>query len=151
MATYTLEWNPWVPESPGPCIKFSVTRYVDEIESGELLGLEYDSPSTPTALIDTGSPFTVINTTLAKKANLSLTNPKFPITTISGDCVCEEYGGSISFPGSGLPRINAVQILARDLSQKAYACILGRNILKRWKICFDGRNNSVTITVPDPT
>lgn len=146
MATYKLEWNPWVPESPGPCIRISITRFTDEIEAGKGLGLEYDSPSIPTALIDTGSPFTIINTVLAKKANLSLTNPKFPITTISGDCVCEEYGGSISFPGSGLPSISAVQILARDLSQRAYACILGRNILKRWNICFDGRNRTVTIT-----
>jgi hypothetical protein len=149
MATYSFEWNPWVPESPGPCIRISVARYVDEIEAGERLGLEYDAPSIPTALIDTGSPFTFINTILAKKANLSLTNPAFPITTINGDCDCQEYGGSISFPGSGLPRINAIQILARDLSQKAYACILGRNVLKRWKICFDGQKKMVTITASD--
>jgi predicted aspartyl protease len=149
MATYRFEWNPWVPENPGPCIKISVTRYIDEMESGKLLGLEYDAPSIPNALIDTGSPFTFINTKLAKNANLFLTNPEFPITTVNGDCVCEEYGGSISFPGSGLPPIRATQILAKDLSQKAYACILGRNILKRWNICFDGQRKTVTITAPD--
>lgn len=147
MATYSFEWNPWVPESPGPCIRISVTRYVDEIETGQRLGLEYDPPSIPTAPIDTGSPFTFINRIVAQKANLSMTNPAFPFTTInSNDNVCEEYGGSISFPGSGLPRIEAAQLLAADLSQKAYACILGRNILKRWRICFDGRNRMVTIT-----
>ncbi len=149
MATFKFEWNPWVPENPGPCIKISVTRFVEDMESGQRLGFEYNAPSIPTALIDTGSPFTIINRTLAKNANLPLTNPKFPIKTINGvDCICEEYGGSISFPGSGLPRINTVQILARDLSEMAYACILGRNILKRWNICFDGRNKMVTISVP---
>jgi hypothetical protein len=146
MVMFEFPWNPFDPGDPGPCIKFSVTRYVDEIEYGLSIGLEYPKPSIPTALIDTGSPFTIINRVLAKTCNLSLTNPKFPIRTMNGDCQCEEYCGSISFPGSGLPRIAAVQILARDFyKETAHACIIGRNILKRWDIRFDGQNRMVTI------
>lgn len=149
MTTHLIEWNPWVPESPGPCIKIAITRYLEEMGFGQNLGLEYDAPSVPTALIDTGSPFTIVNTILVKKANLRLTNPQFPIRTIKGPVTCEEYGGSISFPGSRLPSIEAAQILARDLSESAYACILGRNILKRWHICFDGQKRTVRITTPE--
>lgn len=148
MATHQIKWDPWVPESPGPCIKISVTRFIEEIDAGQSLGLEYEIPSIPTALIDTGSPFTIINTQLAKKANLRLTNPHFPIRTMKGLIDCEQYGGSISFPGSDLPCISAAQILAKDLSEMAYACIIGRNILKRWRICFDGQKRIVTITTP---
>ena len=146
MATFKFPWNPFDPGDPGPCIKFSVTRYVDETEYGTSIGLEYPEPPIPTALIDTGSPFTIISKVLAKNCNLSLTNPTFPIRTMNGDCECEEYCGSISFPGSGLPRIAAARILARDFyKESSYACIIGRNILKRWDIRFDGQNRMVTI------
>jgi hypothetical protein len=146
MATFQFPWNPFDPGDPGPCIKFSVTRYVDEVEYGTSIGLEYAEPPIPTALIDTGSPFTIISKVLAKNCSLSLTNPAFPISTMNGDCECEEYCGSISFPGSGLPHIAAVQILARDFyKESSYACIIGRNVLKRWDIRFDGQNKLVTI------
>ena len=150
MATYQFPWNPFDPADPGPCIKFSVTRYVDDIENGKSIGLEYPEPPIPTALIDTGSPFTIISKVLAKTCNLFLTNPKFPIRTLNGDCDTEEYCGSISFPGSGLPRIGAVQILARDFYKEAsYACIIGRNILRRWDVRFNGQGRLVTIIAPD--
>jgi hypothetical protein len=146
MATFKFPWNPFEPTDPGPCIKFAVTRYMDDIEYGKSIGLEYREPPTVTALIDTGSPFTIISKVLAKNCNLSLTNPAFPIRTLNGDCECEEYCGSISFPGSGLPRIAAARILARDFyKESSYACLIGRNILKYWDIRFDGQNRMVTI------
>lgn len=150
MAKYSFRWNPFDPTDPGPCIKFSVTRYLDEIEYGKGIGLEYSHPPVPTALIDTGSPFTIITRVLARKCNLNLTNPVFPIRTMNGDCDCEEYCGSISFPGTDLPRIPATQLLAREIFlETSYSCIIGRNILKWWAIRFDGRNRIVTITAPD--
>lgn len=150
MATFSFRWNPFNPEDPGPCIRFSVAKYIDEIEYGKTIGLEYPDMPKPTALIDTGSPFTIITQVLARNCNLNLTNPVFPIRTMSGPCLCEEYCGSISFPGSGLPRIPAVQPLAREIFQEtSYSCIIGRNILKWWDIRFDGRARLVTITTPD--
>lgn len=148
MVTFTFPWNPFDPRDPGPCIKFSVTRFVDDIEYGKSIGLEYPEPPTPTALIDTGSPFTIISKVLAKNCNLILTNPSFPIWTMNGDCECEEYCGSIGFPSSGLPGIAAVRLLARDFyKESSYSCLIGRNILKRWDIRFDGQSRMVTIKV----
>ena len=150
MRTHKISWNPFDPADPGPCIKFSVTRFIDEIEAGEKVGLEYSRAPVPTALIDTGSPFTIINKVLARTCNLHRTNPHFEIFTMSGPCDCEEYCGSISFPDSQLPPIPEVRILARDFyKETAYSCIIGRNVLKRWNICFDGQNRLVTITAPD--
>jgi len=150
MLTYEFPWNPFDPANPGPCIKFSVTRFAEDIRDGRKIGLEFPEPPVPTALIDTGSPFTIISKVLAKTCNLSLTNPVFPIRTMNGDCNCEEFCGSISFPGSPLPRIAMARILARDFyKETAYSCIIGRNILKRWRICFDGQNRMVTINAPE--
>jgi hypothetical protein len=146
MVTFRLPWDPFDPTDPGACIKFSVARYVDDVEYGKHIGLEFPEPPRPTALIDTGSPFTIINKVLAKTCNLILTNPAFPIRTLNGDCPCEEYCGSMSFPGSGLPPIPAMRILAREFyKEPSYACIIGRDVLKRWKITFDPHAKSVTI------
>ena len=149
MPTFSFPWNPFNPEDPGPCIRFSVSRYADEIEDGKRIGLEYANPPNPTALIDTGSPFTVITKVLARNSNLNLTNPVFRFRTMSGPCDCEEYCGSISFPGSRLPHIPAAQLLATEkFPEIAYSCILGRNILKWWDIRFDAHARRVTITAP---
>jgi hypothetical protein len=146
MVEFKLPWNPFDPADPGPCIKFSVTRYVDDIEYGKSIGLEFREPPIPTALIDTGSPFTIINKVLAKTCNLILTDPSFPIRTMNGDCECEVYGGSMRFPGSGLPPIQAARILAREFyKESSYSCLIGRDILKHWKITFDAPARSVTI------
>lgn len=148
MAKFSFPWNPFDATDPGPCIRFSVTRYVDEIEYGKSIGLEYSQPPIPTALIDTGSPFTIISKVLAKTCNLILTDAAFPIRTLQGDCPCEVYCGSISFPGSGLPGIPAMRILARDFFQEtSYSCLIGRDILKRWDIRFYGQSRMVTIKV----
>jgi hypothetical protein len=146
MVAFKLPWDPFDPRNPGPCIKFSVARYADDIEYGQSIGLEFPKPPMPTALIDTGSPFTIISKVLAKTCNLILTDPSFPIRTMNGDCNCEVYGGSMSFPEAGLPRIHAARILAREFyKESSYAGIIGRDILKHWKITFDGRAKSVTI------
>lgn len=145
MVTIRLEWNPFDPKDPGALIKFRVNRPLDEIESGHSIGFEYQVP-TPTALIDTGSPFTIINTTLAKKCNLFLTNPAIQIKTLSGGCSCQEYCASISFPESGLPTIREMRILASDLNRESlYSGLIGRDILKHWDVRFDGRGRTVTI------
>src|SRR5580704_875975 len=99
MATHTFPWDPSELQSPGPRIKFRVNKPLDDVEEGESIGLEYPAPI-PMALIDTGSPFTIVNKILVKTCNLRLTNPRTPIKTLAGNCVLEAYCGSISFPDS---------------------------------------------------
>lgn len=150
MPTYTLLWDPFHPEERGVLIPFALAPPIYDIDDGLTIGLEYATPSTPTALIDTGSPFTIINTVLARTCHLMLTSPSTRIKGMGGDCLCEEYCGSISFPGSNLPTIPATQILATDfgiqLGATHYAGLIGRNILKHWDTRFDGPSRRVTIT-----
>ena len=152
MSTHKVPWNPFSPLDPGPRIKFSVSRFNDDIEAGQRLGFECAPAPVPTALIDTGSPFTIISKVLARTSGLPLhlADPNFQIMTMGGPCDCEVYCGAMSFPGSSLPRIDALRILAREFYQEAaYSCIIGRDVLKRWNICFDGKSKLVTITAPE--
>jgi predicted aspartyl protease len=152
MRNHSVSWNPFDPLDRGPRIRFSVSRFIDDNEAGERLGLEYASAPIPTALIDTGSPFTIISKVLARTCGLPLhlADPTFQIMTMGGPCNCEVYVGRMSFPGTRLPTIDALRILAREFyGEEAYSAIIGRNVLKLWNTCFNGTDRLVTITTPD--
>lgn len=147
MATFTFPWDPSALQSPGPRIKFRVNKPLDDVEEGEGIGLEYSAPI-PMALIDTGSPFTIVNRILVNRCGLRLTNPATPIKTLAGNCILEAYCGSISFPESNLPPIREMQIFAADLNREIfYSALIGRDILRRWDVRFNGPGKLVTITV----
>ena len=83
-------------------MKVIVANTDETIKAGNALGLEYPTPHAITALLDTGSPFTIVSRTFARNRKLFLTNAAVPIRTIGGDCKCDEHSGSISFPDSNL-------------------------------------------------
>jgi hypothetical protein len=148
MARCQVYWNPFDPADPGPCVKVVVMNTYETIEAGREIGLEYPAPHAITALIDTGSPFTIISRTFAKNWKLVQTGARSPIRTMGGDCLCDEYSSSISFPDTNLPRIEVLRLRAVDFNREPfYSCLIGRDILKNWNICFDGRAKLVTITV----
>ncbi len=147
MAPLELFWNPFDQSDPGPCIKVIVTNSSETIDAGREIGLEYPEPHAITALVDTGSPFTIISRTFAKNWKLFQTNVAVPIRTLAGDCFCEEYRGAISFPDSCLPTIQAMKIRATDFNREPfYSCIIGRDIIRYWNIQFDGRRKNVRIS-----
>jgi len=142
-----VSWNPFDPADPGPCIRVIVMNTREAIEAGREIGLEYPEPHSITALLDTGSPFTIVSKTFAKNRKLVLTNAGMPIRTMGGDCSCDEYSGSVSFPGSDLPTIAVLRIRAADFNQEPFfSCIIGRDVLRNWDVCFDGRARRVTIS-----
>ena len=70
MAPFEVHWDPFDAADPGPCLKVVVMNAYDYIEAGRAIGLEYPEPHAITALIDTGSPFTIISKTFAKNWKL---------------------------------------------------------------------------------
>jgi len=147
MASFQVPWNPFDPTDPGPCIQVTVMNTREAIEAGRAIGLEYPEPHAITALLDTGSPFTIVSKTFAKNRKLFLTNARMPIRTMGGDCSCDEYSGSIDFPSSGLPSIAVLRLRAADFNQEPFfSCIIGRDVLRNWNIRFDGRAGYVTIS-----
>jgi hypothetical protein len=146
MPTFQVTWNPFDQADLGPCMKAIVMNTDDTIEAGRAVGWDYPAPHAITALLDTGSPFTIVSRIFARNRKLFLTNAAVPIRTIGGDCLCEEHSGSVSFPDSNLPRIETMRILAADFNREPfYSCVIGRDILKYWNVRFDGRAKCITI------
>jgi hypothetical protein len=146
MAFVELKWDPSDPFDPGPCIRVVVMNTDDAIREGRAIGLEFPPPLAQTALLDTGSPFTFVSKTFAKNWRLFQTSAGTVIRTIGGKHRCDEYSGAISFPDTNLPRIESVRILSAEFNREPYySCLIGRDIIMKWNIRFDGRAKLVTI------
>jgi hypothetical protein len=117
------------------------------IRDGRAIGLDFPPPHAQTALLDTGSPFTLVSRTFAKSARLFQTGAGAMLRTLGGEQRCDEYYGTVSFPDTNLPRIEAVRIFSAEFTREKYfSCLIGRDVLKGWNIRFDGRAKRFTIT-----
>jgi hypothetical protein len=74
VATVQVPWNPFDQHDPGPCIKVQIVNSPEVIEAGRAVGLEYPSPVTVTALLDTGASVTLISRRFADYCKLRQTN-----------------------------------------------------------------------------
>jgi hypothetical protein len=126
MAALEVIWNPFDPLDPGPLIDVVISATDDTIEAGLGLGWEFPEPQSVRALIDTGSPFTIVSRTFARNRKLPQTNAGVPIKTLGGRYSCDEHSCSISFPGSDLPRIGTMRIVASDFNSRAISCLPNR-------------------------
>lgn len=136
----------WDTIYPGPCIDVTVTNSRDVLEAGRAIGLEYPKPVKMKALLDTGAAVTVISKTFATYCKLQQTG-ETDIKTLGGIQRCGEHAGAIRFPGTNLRPIDPIRIVSADfIKEQYYACLIGWDVLRNWKITFDGRSNCVTIT-----
>jgi hypothetical protein len=135
----------WEAVYPGPCIDVTVTNSRHVIEARPDIGLEYPGPFTTKALLDTGAAVTVISKALARHCKLYQTGVT-EIKTLGSLQKCGEYAAAISFPGTNLRSIDPIRIISADfIKEPFHACLIGWDILRNWKISFDGRSNRVTI------
>jgi hypothetical protein len=135
----------WDASDPGPCINVTVTNSRDVTEVGRAIGLEYPEPLKMKALLDTGASVTVISKAFARYCKLMQTG-ETEIRALGGLHRCGEHAAAISFPGTRLRSIDPIRIVSADfIKEPYYACLIGRDILRNWKITFDGRYNRVMI------
>jgi len=147
MAQVDLNWDPFDPTDPGPCIDVIVMNSKDVIEAGRAIGLEYPPPRRMRALLDTGASVTVISKTFATYCKLFQTSAGFEITAIGATHLCGVHAGAMSFPGTDLRTLDAIPIVSAVFAkERHYACLIGRDILRNWVVAFDGRSKRVTIT-----
>jgi TIR domain/gag-polyprotein putative aspartyl protease len=136
----------WDAIYPGPCIDVTVTNSRHVIEARPDIGLEYPEPFKTKALLDTGAAVTVISKALAKHCKLYQTGIT-EIKTLGSLQKCGEYAAAISFPGTSLRPVDPIRIISADFIKEPYhACLIGWDVLRNWKITFDGRLNRVTIS-----
>ena len=109
-----------------------------------LLSLGQQAPSLATtrftetdALIDTGEQRTVFSPEAVRKAGLSKIN-EADVRGVGGIVKAGVYVASLQFPRCGLRTIEVLEVSCCELPHILYPCLLGRDVLSRWILNYDG-------------
>jgi len=146
MGRAQLRWNPLDPGNPFVCMDVIVANSGAYIERQGEVGFEFRKPVTLKAMLDTGASFTVISKIWARNCKLFQTGPDTKRTVLGGTIDCGDHAGSISFPGTNLRGYDPIRIVSADFHmERNFACIIGIDVLRKWKITFDGESKLVTI------
>jgi predicted aspartyl protease len=109
------------------------------------VGLEF--PELPVrALIDTGASLTIINPQIAATCKLKQTGHQ-KINAVGGEAgEYPEYAAAIRFPESELPGLGTARVVACPIiRQPFFSCLIGRDILQKWLLIYNGRSGEVEI------
>jgi predicted aspartyl protease len=92
-------------------------------------------------LIDTGASVTIINPQIAATCKLRHTG-RARIVAVGGEPgEYREYAAAISFPETAIPKIDAIRVVACPIIRQPYfSCLIGRDILQKWLLTYDGPN-----------
>lgn len=129
----------------GPHIEMLIGATRREVMEGRSVGLEF--PEIPVhALIDTGASLTIINPEIAKTCKLRQTDTN-KINAVGGATgEYPAYGASISFPGTELPGIDVIRVVACPIvKQRYFSCLVGRDILQKWLLNYDGKTGVLEV------
>ena len=97
-------------------------------------------------IIDTGSSVTVINPQVAETCALRQIGTTNVAAVGAKPAPRPEFAASISFPEHPLTGFDILRVVACPLpGQEGIACLLGRDILERWRLSYDGRTGEVTV------
>ena len=131
-------------QQEGPRIRISISAPQEEIEIGRAFAIEYPEPLSILALIDTGASLTVINPELVQSCRLSQTGfTKISSAGNVGDY--PTYAARIEFPGQDLRGFDIIPVVGCKLPQQSISCLIGRDILRRWTLTYNGRTGEVTV------
>lgn len=133
-----LQEGPYIP------ILISATRF--EIDEQRPLGLEF--PEWPiNALIDTGTSVTIINPEIAKTCKLRWTGRARIIVVGGMSGEFPEHAAARSFPGAELPGFNVIRVVACPIIRRSFSCLIGRDILQKFRLVYDGRTGDVEMNL----
>ncbi len=96
------------------------------------------------AIIDTGAQTSVIDPALASRINLRLVDPEGPVARVGGLAKLPVYVAAIRFPKE-LATVRLLRVFAATLPEQEVNCLIGRDVLQRWRMVYDGRTGEVTI------
>jgi predicted aspartyl protease len=99
------------------------------------------------ALIDTGAQRTVISPEAVRKTVLSKIN-EADVRGVGGIVRAGVYVASLQFPRCGLRTIEVMEVSCCELPHILYHCLLGRDVLSRWKLTYDGLGGGWLIEEP---
>jgi len=120
----------------------------DLLRNGPIVKIEIGNPSDPSrvarvnALVDMGAAFTAMNPRLAENCGLIQRGQKkihVPGNTGPDDArVYPEFAASVHFPDSDLLSFRVHGMIAYPIFETQFSCLIGRDILKYWKLTYSG-------------
>src|SRR5271168_4553025 len=128
----------------GPKIKVTIGHPRATLLAANQAHVELKKPFTVTALIDTGASRTVISPQLAATCGLRQTG-EARISSAGHITQRPEFAGAVHFPDTDLNGFDPVSLIACPLPEQDVACLLGRDILERWNLMYDGRSGQIEI------
>jgi len=88
------------------------------------------------ALVDLGAARTILTPNAVKKAGLVKID-QTSLATVGGTLKADIYAASLQFP-SGLRAIETIAVVCCELRYPLFHCLLGRDVLSRWILNYDG-------------
>lgn len=122
---------------------------VPERKAAEKEGRRLIEPQPVRAMIDTGARSTVITPSAAKRCGLVQVSTARIFVVGGGEVEGEVYSGQILFPGTPLASWPAIEIIGANLHHREIECLIGRDILRRWIVEYDGPSGSLVVSEHD--
>jgi predicted aspartyl protease len=141
---YSRSYSRPVLRRTGPKITVTISHPQKAIELATRSHVELKKPFTVTALIDTGAARTVISPQLAATCGLRQTG-QARISSAGNITDRPEFAGAVHFPDHELQSFDPMSLVACPLPEQDVACLLGRDVLERWILTYDGRSGLVEI------
>jgi len=88
------------------------------------------------ALVDLGAARTILTPNAVQKAGLVKID-QTNLATVGGTLKADIYAASLQFP-SGLSAIETIAIVCCELQYPLFHCLLGRDVLSRWILNYNG-------------
>ncbi len=107
-------------------------------------GKQIPPPVSGWALIDTGATSTCIDAGVVTPLGLT-TIGTLPIQTPAGSSNQSTHPVKLAFPGSGLPELPFLQVIACDLANQGLVALLGRDFLVGKTLIYNGTLSVVTL------
>jgi hypothetical protein len=146
MGHFSFTWDASDPNDSGPLIDVVVMNSPDVFEAWQAAGLECPPPVKMKALLDTGAAVTIISKVFARHCKLLQTGESY-IKALGALHRCGEHAGTITFANTDLHPTETIRIVSGDfIREPHFSCLIGRDIMRHWKITFDGPSKRVTIT-----
>ncbi len=144
MPALELRFNAEELRANGTRIQVVIGPSTLEVQELGSTGLELPREISISGLIDSGASITVINPQVARTCGLRQTG--FALVSAAGSSAeYPEYAASLAFPNSNLKRFDIVRVVACQLPHQPIACLIGRDVLRRWNFQYDGPNSRIRI------
>jgi len=144
VASHQLSFTAPVLQKDGPCIRIEISAPSFDLEEGLSVGLAFPPPFGISAVIDTGASLTVVNPEVAATCKLRATG-FVTVASVEKFGKYPQHAARIRFPGSNLREFDGIPVVACKIAKQPYACLIGRDILRNWRLTYDGARGTVLI------